>query len=97
MSEHQFDADGQHVEVLQYLVAQPFDRLQAHGIFLGGDDALGGGELAEHLVDQTDILLPEMMMVGKDQRMDLMCIRLQILSHLFGRGNACEQEDVVGG
>ena len=97
LPEHQFDADGQHVEVLQHFVAQSLYHSQAHGIFLRGDDALGRGELAERLVDQADILLLELMMVGKGQRADILGISLEILSHLFGRGDACEQEGVVGG
>ena len=83
--------------MLHYIVAQSFYCPQAHGIFLCGDDALGRGELTERVVDQTDILLVEVMVVGKGQRIDILGILLEILFHLFWRGDACEQEDVVGG
>ena len=83
--------------MLLHLVAQSLDGSQAHGIFLCGDDALGRGETAEGVVDLLDIFLLEMMMVSEGQWMDVFGIRLQVESHLFRRGNTCQQKDVVGG
>ena len=83
--------------MLRHLVAQSLNGSQAHGILLCGDDTLGRGELAERLVDQADIPLLELMMVGECQQVDILGIRLKVLSHLLGRGDACEQQDVVGG
>ena len=51
--------------MLQHLVAQSLDGLKAHGIFLGGDDALGRGETAEGVVDLLDILLLELMVISE--------------------------------
>ena len=83
--------------MLLHLVAQSLDGSQAHGIFLCGDDALGRGETAEGVVDLLDILLLEMMMVCEGQRADVLGIFLQVEFHLFRRGNARQQEDMLVG
>ena len=83
--------------MLLHLVAQSLDGSQAHGIFLCGDDALGRGETAEGVVDLLNILPLELIVVCEGQWMDLLGIRLQVESHLFRRGNTCQQKDVVGG
>ena len=60
---HDLNADRQNIKVLPHFVAQPFDGLQAHSILLCGDDALRRRQVAKCLVDQTDILLLELMVI----------------------------------
>ena len=79
------------------LVAQTFDLLQTGLVFLCGDDEFGRGEGTECLVDPVHILLLEVVMVAEGQRSHLLGIGLQIDQHLFGRGNACQKQDVLVG
>ena len=81
--------------MLLHLVAQSLDGLQAHGIFLCGDDASGRGEAAECLVDELDILLLELMVISECQRFDLLGIRLQVESHLLRQSNTCQQQHML--
>jgi len=79
-----------------HLVAQPLDGYQTRGIFLGGDDELGRGEVAEGLVDATDVLLLEGVVIAECEHGDAFGRDgLEVVLHLFGRGNACEQHEIL--
>ena len=51
--------------MLQYLIAQSLNGSQTHSILLCGDDTLRRGKFTKCLVDQSDILLLELMVVSK--------------------------------
>ena len=95
--EQNLDLDRQGIEMTLHLVAQTFDLLQTGLILLCGDDELGRGEGTKGRVDPLDILLLEIMMVAEGQRRHLLGIGLQIVQHLLGRGDACQQQDVLIG
>ena len=80
-----------------HLVAQTFDLLQTGLVFLRSNDEFGRGEGAERLVDMLDVILLEIMMVAEGQRSHLLGVGLQIEQHLLGRGDACQQQDVLIG
>ena len=95
--EQDLDLDRQGIEMALHLVAQTFDLLQTGLVLFRRNDKFGRGEGAKRLVDPLDILLLEIMMVAEGQRGYLLGIGLQIVQHLFGRCDACQQQDVLIG
>ena len=83
--------------MLQYLIAQSLNGSQTHSILLCGDDTLRRGKFTKCLVDQSDILLLELMVVGEGQRTDVLGIRLQVEFHLLRRGDTRHQEHMLVG
>ena len=95
--EQELDFERQGVEIFFDFIAQTFDLLQTGLVFLCGDDEFGRGESIECLVDAVHILLLEIVMIAEGQWGHLLGIGLQIDQHLFGRGNACQKQDVLVG
>ena len=81
--EHNLNADRQNIKVLLHLIAQSLNGFQTHSVLLCGDDTLGRGKPAECLIDETDILLLEVVVISKDQRVDDFGIRLEVELHLL--------------
>jgi len=49
--------------------------------------------LNEGLIDAADVGLPVVVVVGEGQRRDVLRVQTQVEPHLFGHGNAGEQQD----
>ena len=81
--------------MLTHLVAQTFCNGKARGVFLCRDDQFGRGETVEGLVDTLDVFIVEVVVIAERQGLDLISIGLQILQHLFGRGDTRQQQDVL--
>ena len=69
--------------------------LQARGVFLCSDDNARFGQGFKSFVDSALVATRERMMVAESQRFDVGSIGLQVVYHLLGRGNACEQQHMT--
>ena len=95
MIEHEAYLDGQRIDVLSYGFTQSFGFLQSHGILLCRDDDAWLGHRLEGVVDEFDVAWLELMMVAKRQASDVAYMGLEVVLHLFGRCDACEEHDVL--
>ena len=95
MIEHEAYLDRQRIDVLSYGFAQSFGFLQSHGILLCRDDDAWLGHRLEGVVDEFDVAWLELMMVAKRQASDVAYMGLEVVLHLFGRCDACEEHDVL--
>ena len=68
---HESDANRQDIHILLDLVAQSLDMIQTCGILLCGDDEFGSGQCSKRVVDDLNVLLCKLMMVGKGERCEV--------------------------
>ena len=89
---HEDNVYRQDIDVLSHFVAQSFDTIQTGGILLCSDDEFGREHCCKRVVDELDILLVELMMVGKCQRLQMVNMGRQVMQELFRRGNARQEQ-----
>ena len=94
LSEHEFDAYGQLINVVAHFFGEPVETEQPGVVFLGGDDHLGLGHGGKALVELSDVALGELMMVGKAHGLDVAHVGFEVENHLLGRGDAGEQQHI---
>ena len=78
-----------------HVVGKSINHHEACGILFGGEHQSRFGQLGKGLVDGLDILTFEIVMIAKDERGNLRVILLQIVHQLLGRGNACEEQNIL--
>ncbi len=95
MVEHELDFYRENKEAVAHLLAEPFQGLQLGGILFGSDDDLRRRQPGKRLVDASDVLLLEVVVVGEEHGECLLAERLHVDFQLFGRCDAGEQHGVL--
>ena len=87
--------NGQDVEARSRFLAQAIEFLQADGVFFRRHNQLGSGKPGVCLVDECRVRRGEIVMVAESELGDGRAVAFQVHSHLFRRGDAREEQDVL--
>ena len=68
---HETDAYRQDINILLNVIAQPLDIVQTGGILLCRNDELGRGQGSKRVVDELNVLLVKLVMVGIGERREV--------------------------
>ena len=81
--QHEMDTNRKRIDVLAHLLAQTFRIMESGSILLCGDDTTRLGELRESLVDQLDVPLLELMVVGEGEGSEVLGVGRQVMDNLL--------------